>query len=445
MEAAILRWMLAVIITFILFSTGSVLAKLKSFEEIRADVLNQCQGRFKNKHLTEEELKNVLTEHKVWFETYAGEFDTQQAELDPRKANLCGADLSGFDLRSIDLFKANLSGANLSGANLSDANLIWANLSGANLKEADLSVAHLNGVDLGYANLSGANLSDANLRHTRLVGANLSMADLSGANLVSANLSIADLSMAKLSHANLVSAHLPGADLSGAIFSRANLGYVHFEPMELPHSGGIASASNLYQMSYFTNPQALTKLRQVFKEGGYYQQEREITCAIQRSKTVEIRSKGKFLSFFEATFRYIFFDLTCQWGMVPGRALLILLALIPVFAIPYVVALRLPSQDGIWIKWADDRVRVDLGTKKPTRRNLRWRQAPALALYFSVLSAFNIGWRELNVGNWIQRIQAKEYTLKATGWVRTVAGVQSLISAYLIAIWALTYFGRPFE
>jgi hypothetical protein len=66
-------------------------------------------------------------------------------------------------------------------------------------------------------------------------------------------------------------------------------------------------------------------------------------------------------------------------------------------------------------------------------------------LYFSVLSAFNIGWRELNVGNWIQRLQAKEYTLKATGWVRTVSGVQSLISAYLLAIWALTYFGQSFE
>jgi hypothetical protein len=60
------------------------------------------------------------------------------------------------------------------------------------------------------------------------------------------------------------------------------------------------------------------------------------------------------------------------------------------------------------------------------------------------LSAFHIGFRELNVGNWISRLQAREYALQAVGWVRVVAGVQSLLSVYLLAIWALTYFGRPF-
>ena len=67
------------------------------------------------------------------------------------------------------------------------------------------------------------------------------------------------------------------------------------------------------------------------------------------------------------------------------------------------------------------------------------------ALFFSVLSAFHIGWRELSVGSWIARLYPYEYTLRATGWVRTVSGVQSLISVYLLALAVLTYFGRPFE
>lgn len=37
------------------------------------------------------------------------------------------------------------------------------------------------------------------------------------------------------------------------------------------------------------------------------------------------------------------------------------------------------------------------------------------SLYFSLLSAFHIGWRDLNVGNWIARIQPREYTLRAKG------------------------------
>jgi hypothetical protein len=68
-----------------------------------------------------------------------------------------------------------------------------------------------------------------------------------------------------------------------------------------------------------------------------------------------------------------------------------------------------------------------------------------LALYFSLISATRIGWRELNVGNWITRIQPREYTLRATGWVRVVSGLQSLASVYLIALAILSYFGTPFE
>jgi len=68
-----------------------------------------------------------------------------------------------------------------------------------------------------------------------------------------------------------------------------------------------------------------------------------------------------------------------------------------------------------------------------------------LAFYFSLLSATRIGWRELNVGTWITRIQPREYTLRATGWVRVVSGIQSLISVYLVALAILTYFGTPFE
>ena len=73
-----------------------------------------------------------------------------------------------------------------------------------------------------------------------------------------------------------------------------------------------------------------------------------------------------------------------------------------------------------------------------------WR-ALRLALYFSLLSAFHLGWRELNVGTWISRLQKREYNLRATGWVRTVSGLQSLLSVYMLALWALTYFGRPFD
>ncbi|OGR31021.1 MAG: hypothetical protein A2139_08490 [Desulfobacca sp. RBG_16_60_12] len=47
--------------------------------------------------------------------------------------------------------------------------------------------------------------------------------------------------------------------------------------------------------------------------------------------------------------------------------------------------------------------------------------------------------------SWTSRIQMREYILRATGWPRSVAGLQSLLSVYLPALWVLTYFGCPFD
>jgi hypothetical protein len=69
----------------------------------------------------------------------------------------------------------------------------------------------------------------------------------------------------------------------------------------------------------------------------------------------------------------------------------------------------------------------------------------AVAFYFSLLSAFQVGWKDLNFGSWLSRMQPKPYRLVATGWGRTLSGLQSLLSVFLLAQWALTYFGRPFE
>jgi hypothetical protein len=66
------------------------------------------------------------------------------------------------------------------------------------------------------------------------------------------------------------------------------------------------------------------------------------------------------------------------------------------------------------------------------------------AMFFSLMSAFNIGFRDINFGRWVRILTKCEYDLKAVGWARTVSGFQSLLSVYLIALWVLTYFGRPF-
>ena len=114
------------------------------------------------------------------------------------------------------------------------------------------------------------------------------------------------------------------------------------------------------------------------------------------------------------------------------------------------------SRSGLWMILPADRltrgrghervVRIRPHPAKTWRERLRSESRLfCTSLYFSLLSAFHLGWRELNVGAWIARIQPREYMLRATGWVRTVSGLQSLLSVYLLALWVLTYFGRLFE
>ena len=86
------------------------------------------------KKITEEELKEILEQHKLWLDS-----DVEKG----KRANLTGADLSGADLTGADLSGADLSGANLSYATLSSANLSCADLSRADLRRADLSGANL--------------------------------------------------------------------------------------------------------------------------------------------------------------------------------------------------------------------------------------------------------------------------------------------------------------
>ena len=66
-------------------------------------------------------------------------------------------------------------------------------------------------------------------------------------------------------------------------------------------------------------------------------------------------------------------------------------------------------------------------------------------MFFSLISAFNIGFRDINFGRWLRLLTRKEYDLKAVGSARVVFGCQSLISVVLIALFILSYFGRPFE
>ncbi|WP_070223329.1 MULTISPECIES: pentapeptide repeat-containing protein [unclassified Janthinobacterium] len=347
----------------------------------------------------------MLDEHTQWLEIYTKlEENALQIEInnrdDTKKANLCNANLVNAQLKYARLNGASLRGANLSGADLGGAQLVGADLSGVVARGTSMSNAAL--VD---ANFSGADLTDADLSYAIIAGANMDKA-----NVARTRFALYDIKLA--GHAD----NLPDKEA----FSRVrNMAEIRLDP-------------SLSTTSQFV------LLREEFKKTGKRDQERALTAALKR---MEARHASRL----ERWFYFVAFDLTTEFGASPGRALKILSYLMIAFAFPYLFALSRTNGAGIWIVWPKERLEQGVGNNTPARLHKTGICAILTAFYFSLLSAASIGWKDLSFGNWISRIQPTESALRATGWVRSISGIQSVISVYLLALWALTYFARPFE
>jgi len=374
---------------------------------------------------TTEELTDILQKHEEWVNDY----DNKPGA----RADLSGAFLVKADLHDRLLIRANFSGSFLDGANLS----------GALLHDSDLSKASLGGADLTKAQLILANLDSVNLQE---------------------------------------------ANLKGSRWDQANMRSVNYEPRLNPEISDIAGANNLEFMTYTSNSVPLALLCDGFRNGGYRPQERKITFALKRRDAELLLSplplrlsstlgwervrgeigllwnKCRKTSMLENcgayTFNLVFFELTCQYGMHSDRALSIVVILWFFSAVAYSYFIHRRGRSGLSIVARRIRSGKEITKEsqirpRAVRQSNPWKipfyviarewRVFRVAMFFSLMSAFNIGFRDINFGRWLRLLTKREYDIKAGGWARTVAGFQSLISVYLIALWVLTFFGRPFD
>jgi uncharacterized protein YjbI with pentapeptide repeats len=451
---------------------------------------------------TETELQRIVSDHSQWVEKWKAVGDWIAVAPPEGRANLCNA-----NLREVELNKANLSGAKLNAANLVLAKLNQADLTGAELNEAvliaaelnearlygaemnkaDLSAAKLNGANLFFAKLNearlflaqlneagmlSAELNEANLDQvemnkayllaTKLNKANLSGAKLNEANLSKAKLNEANLSGAKLNDANLSGAELKKADLrqasvAGAHLDSADLTAAFYAPSSPAPDAYVAQIKGLETVTFPDGGEAgLVQLRDLLQKAGHRDLERQVTFAIESGRTNHSIARNNPGGIAEGIFRKVAFDFTTRYGLEPARALfsiaVVWALLIPVYSWPIWHQPR-HSKRASGIYRVSPKDRIELHDGKPSldnparveRLHARGLAALGWSAYFSLLSAFQIGFRELSVGTWLTRTQPRNFALEASGWVRTLSGLQSLLSVYLLAMWLLTYFGRPFQ
>ncbi len=184
----------------------------------------------------------------------------------------------------------------------------------------------------GRADLSGATLNYADL-HNR----DLRLAILSGVQLWHADLCQADLSRAELSQAILTE-----TDLTEAILDGASLCHARFEPKSFPPPRRIARARDLDLLTYGDKPDALVQLRKQFQDGGFSEQERRITYALNRRQ-------AELNSFVWRWLRTIAFDRTCKYGMEWWRPLVLAFYLWSGLSLLYFLVIQLSKGSGIYL------------------------------------------------------------------------------------------------
>jgi uncharacterized protein YjbI with pentapeptide repeats len=367
------------------------------------------------------------------------------------QAELNNVSLEAAEIRMAELSLAKLNSANLQGADLSesilvDAELNQAVLSGATLSEAKLIRAHLNKADLTIAKLNEADLFDAEMNNAILSGANLSKTNLYRTKMHKADLTMATLREANLSGTFLSEARLLGVDLTDAMYA----------PVSPPPDISVADIKGLETVKFGPGDETgLAQLRDLLQKAGLRDLERRATFAIENGKTKNALANWREdrSASLEGTVREVAFNWTVAYGLHPARALFLIVALatalVPVYW--WAISRRQTSTSGLFRTWPKDRLEIEGDQPKlemtPRVMVLHTRGPAALgwASYFSLMSAFQLGYGEFSIGAWLARAQPRVFTLEPLGWVRVVSGVQSLLSLYLFAIWALTLAGRPFQ
>jgi len=380
------------------------------------------------------------------------------------RADFTNADLSSADLTAVNLNEAAMSGVNLTKTDMSATFLNNADLSGAQLFETTfLGLAenvNLSNASITRSKISGilkkANLSGANISNTDLTSANLAEADLSGALIFDSN-----FTNVLLGAANLSKAIVFGGDWTDANLLQADVRGLRFEPSKNPDTRYVAGAKNLEFIAYGTSPDAVTLLRNNLRESGFDEAQRKITYALKHRQNELRKENGGAFKLLYYYLNLIFFDWTVRYGMQPERALIIMIYLWLIFAVIYVLFIHFPGRSGIFLVKNRVRKNVELTSAIRVRPRVipptknKWKYAWAwllsewrvfrISLFFSATSALHLGYGGLDFGEWLRMLTKREYQLKPKHWSRSISGLQSLTSLYLLALWVLTEFGNPFD
>ena len=217
----------------------------------------------------------------------------------------------------------------------------------------------------------------------------------------------------------------------------------------------MARVQNLELITYTDNPAALFQLRKQFEDSGLREQERKITYALKR-REAELSCnrcmRGLPTDCVSFVFNTVFFDWTCWYGMSPGRPLIFGCLLWPLCSLLYFGFIHTSGESGLYRIYGQSVSE----TRKPNTRGEEFtcedranagvaaafslfvaRMVPMRTeMFFSLIGAFSIGFRDINFGRWLRLLRDRSSTSRrwdGRGWWRDGDHDQR----HLIALWVL--------
>ncbi|HZY71611.1 MAG TPA: pentapeptide repeat-containing protein, partial [Edaphobacter sp.] len=260
---------------------------------------------------------------------------------------------------------------------------------------------------LDEANFHGSDLTDSIFSGTSLKRASFDLWNLDG----------------KKQPTNLTGVKFLGVDLTGATFSGADMTGVVFEPDKLPPAYGLSESRHLEQMTYEDDPSALLSLRQLFRNGGFAEQDVQITFAIQNAKLAHLGQQCRWFARekstgFGACISYAGLKIlywTCKYGMDLWMPIKIGFYAWLIFTILFFLFMHHHGPSGLYLAVAKGIVlepedirnapqvrSMPFSLVRQSRQFLQWSlnelHLLKIAGYFSLINGFNLGFKEADIG-----------------------------------------------
>ena len=226
-----------------------------------------------------------------------------------------------------------------------------------------------------------------------------------------------------------------GSHLPSVNFRNATLSKIIMDPDSISafSMSSLAFAKGLRELRFY-RPEVLSIIKSYYRLNHYRQAEREITCAIKRKDQNSIEK--------------IAFDYTSEYGSNFIRPIKILFGIWVVCSVIYFCLFRIRGKSGLMITTTS----FNNGGQSIVKREvINEYVSPKLfsnigyAFLFSLISTFNIGFRDYDFGRIIRLLLTREKDFRPTGLLRTFSAIQAIVSVFLIVLWIFSYFGRPFD